>query len=75
MRNWLPWVCLAVFVALIAAAPWRRPDPHHEFILRLISKLEDTSAAEQPAAGAMESEDLEHRNAARSPDRSSGPGV
>lgn len=38
----LPLLLLAVVVILVAAMPWRRPDPHHQFMLELLkSHLED----------------------------------
>lgn len=41
MSNWLPWALL-VFVALaLAAMPWRRPHPNHEFMLHMLQHLGD----------------------------------
>jgi hypothetical protein len=31
-----PLALLAVFVVLLAAMPWRRPHPNHQFILELL---------------------------------------
>jgi hypothetical protein len=38
----LPLALLAVFVILLAAMPWHRPHPNHQFMLELLrSQLED----------------------------------
>ena len=44
MSIWLPLALLALLVALLAAMPWRRAHPNHQFILELLRLLED----EQP---------------------------
>jgi len=37
-----PLALLAVLVILLAAMPWRRPHPNHQFMLELLrSQLED----------------------------------
>jgi hypothetical protein len=37
-----PLALLAVFVILLAAMPWHRPHPNHQFMLELLrSQLED----------------------------------
>lgn len=46
MSNWLPWALL-VFVALVLAAmPWRRPHPNHEFMLHTLPLLGDEGSDE-----------------------------
>jgi hypothetical protein len=46
MSNWLPWALL-VFVALVLAAmPWRRPHPNHEFMLHMLRLLGDEGSDE-----------------------------
>jgi len=38
----VPLALLAVIVILLAAMPWRRPHPNHQFMLELLrSQLED----------------------------------
>lgn len=76
MRNWLPWACIAVSLIAVAAMPWRRPDPHHEFIFHLLTNLEDESATVGSSRGASsEVDSLGHRTAASNSHRSSGLGV
>ena len=42
MSEAFPLVLLAGFVVLLAAMPWRRPPPNHQFMLELLrSRLED----------------------------------
>jgi hypothetical protein len=47
MRNLLPWILLSICLVIIAAMPWRRPDPHHEFAFQLVRNLPE----EQSVAG------------------------
>ncbi len=47
MSDWLPWSALGFILLLIAAMPWRRPHPNHEFMLRMWALLEDTSSKEE----------------------------
>ncbi len=55
MPKWLPWALLAVAVLLLAAMPWRRPHPNHEFMLRQWSRLsEDTHEQPPPTSGSKE---------------------
>jgi len=76
MRNWLPWACIAMSIVVVAAMPWHRPDPHHEFILHLLTSLGDDSADSESSHGATsEVDSLEHRTAAGNTHRSSGLGV
>jgi len=44
VSNWLPWALLGFVVIVLAAVPWRRPHPNHEFILHLLRLLEDQDA-------------------------------
>lgn len=44
MSNWLPWALLGFVVIVLAAMPWRRPHPNHEFMLNLLRLLEDEDA-------------------------------
>jgi len=39
MEYLLPLSLLAVFVVLLAAMPWRRPDPNHEFMIEICRRL------------------------------------
>jgi hypothetical protein len=41
MSEALPLVLLALVVAFLAAMPWSRPHPNHEFMLELLRILED----------------------------------
>ncbi len=41
MSIWLPLALLALVVVLLAAMPWRRPHPNHQFMLELLRLLED----------------------------------
>lgn len=68
MRNWLPWILLCVYIVIIAAAPWCRPDPHHEFALQLIRNL-----PEDPATG--EEQQIGTGTRTGSPDRNIGTGI
>lgn len=40
MSNWLPLALLGFVVIVLAAMPWRRPHPNHEFMLHLLRLLE-----------------------------------
>ena len=40
MNNWLPWALLIFVVMVLAAMPWRRPHPNHEFMLHMLGLLE-----------------------------------
>lgn len=66
MRNWLPWILLTTCLAIIAAMPWRRPDPHHEFAFHLVRNLPE----EQSATG--EEHDIGPGTSSGSPDRTIG---
>ena len=49
MGSWLPWALLVFVAILLMAMPWRRPDPHHEFMLNLLQLLkQDDSAGSDP---------------------------
>ena len=41
MWNWLPWALFGSVAILLAAMPWRRPHPNHEFILQMLRLLMD----------------------------------
>ncbi len=65
MRTLFPWICLIGFLVAVAAMPWRRPDPHHDFILGLLHYLEDDPAIiETSGVTAPEAALLEHHTAA-----------
>jgi hypothetical protein len=51
MRNLLPWISFAASLIVVAAMPWRSPDPHHEFIFHLLTNLGDDSTAPGLAHG------------------------
>jgi hypothetical protein len=44
MSWWLDLAVLAIFVLLLAAMPWKRPHPNHEFMLQMLRLLEDENA-------------------------------
>jgi hypothetical protein len=37
MSDALPFALLALVVAFVAAMPWQRPHPNHDFMLKLLS--------------------------------------
>lgn len=39
MSDWFPWAVLGLLVLLLAAMPWHRPHPNHEFMLKLLRFL------------------------------------
>jgi hypothetical protein len=41
MSEALPFALLALFIVLLAAMPWRRPHPNHQFMLELLRLLEE----------------------------------
>ena len=41
MSEALPFALLALFVVLLAAMPWHRPHPNHQFMLDLLQVLGD----------------------------------
>jgi hypothetical protein len=41
MSIWLPLAMLALVVLLLAAMPWHRPHPNHQFMLELLRLLAD----------------------------------
>jgi hypothetical protein len=58
MSEALPLVLFAVLVLLLAAMPWHRPHPNHQFVLELLrTQLEDEQAATHDAPVA----NVEHR--------------
>ncbi len=76
MRTLLPWICLSFCVIVVLAMPWRRPDPHHDFILNLLHQLEDDSqVTEASGVTAPEAALLEHHTVARNIDGNSGSRV
>jgi len=51
MSEALPFALLAVVVVLLAAMPWRRPHPNHQFmleLLRLLGEDEQTNSCDSP---------------------------
>ena len=47
----IPFALMAVFVVLLAAMPWRRPHPNHQFMLeflRLLEEDEQTRSCDSP---------------------------
>jgi hypothetical protein len=76
MRTLLPWICLAFCLIAVSAMPWRRTDPHHDFIIDLLQHLNDDSES-IGASGvtAPEAALLEHRTAAGNSDGNSRPRV
>ncbi len=76
MRTLLPWICLSFCVIVASAMPWRRPDPHHDFILTLLHQLEDDSqVTEASGVTAPEAALLEHHTVVGNPDSNSGSRV
>jgi hypothetical protein len=41
MAYWLPWVLLCFVAVLLAAMPWHRPYPNHQFMLHMLGLLQD----------------------------------
>ena len=39
MSLLLPWILAVIAIALVAAMPWRRSDPHHEFVFEICRRL------------------------------------
>lgn len=60
MRGWMPWALLAVLIVLVAAAPWRRVDPKHEFIVNLLSNLGSEDSTDQFASANGKADTLGH---------------
>ncbi len=76
MRTLLPWICLIFCLIVVSAMPWRRPDPHHDFILHLLHELEDEpQVTEASGVTAPEAALVEHHTAAGNTDRHSGSRV
>ena len=51
MSEALPLALLALLVVLLAAMPWHRPHPNHQFILELLRLLEEdepTNSCDSP---------------------------
>jgi hypothetical protein len=44
VANWLPWALLVFIAVVLAAMPWRRPHPNHEFMLHMLRLLEEDAA-------------------------------
>lgn len=73
MRTLLPWICLAACLIVVSVMPWRRSDPHHDFILNLLHQLEDDSqGTEASGVTAPEAAPLGHHTATGNPDRNRG---
>jgi len=45
MSNWMPWALVVLFVLLLAAMPWRRTHPNHDFMFDMLRLLEDKDDA------------------------------
>ena len=72
MRTLLPWICLAILLVAVSAMPWRRTDPHHDFIIDLLQHLnDDPDSIEGSGVTAPEAALLEHRTAAGNTDSNS----
>jgi len=39
MAHLLPWILALIAIGLVAAMPWWRCDPRHEFIFELLRRL------------------------------------
>ncbi len=39
MQQWLSLTMLALVALLVGTAPWRRADPKHEFIFKLLMNV------------------------------------
>lgn len=64
MSDWLPWALLVFVVMVLAAMPWRRPHPKHEFMLHMLQLLEDEDtsvAGESLHNGGRPNTDAKHR--------------
>lgn len=51
MSEALPLALLALIVVLLAAMPWHRPHPNHQFMLELLRLLEEdepTNSCDSP---------------------------
>jgi hypothetical protein len=51
MSEALPLALLALLVVLLAAMPWHRPHPNHQFmlgLLRLLEEDEQTNSCDSP---------------------------
>ncbi len=69
MRNTLPWICLVACLLAVSAMPWRRTDPHHEFIFNLLHRLDDDAeVSEASALNEPEAVSIGHRTATGNPD-------
>lgn len=85
MRNQLPLAILFLVAVILAAMPWRRPDPRHEFIFEMYSRLAEGAPAcvregdvsVVKAGGQLvapgEIRESEHRTAAGHTDGAGGP--
>lgn len=76
MSEWLPWALLVLVVMVLAAMPWRRPHPNHEFMLHMLRLLEDDNtsvASESLPNGRRPNTDAKHRPG--SPDTTGMTGV
>ncbi len=57
MPKWLPWALLIVAIILLAAMPWHRPHPNHEFMLSQWSRLSEDTPEQPPDGGPKENTD------------------
>ncbi len=64
MPRWLPWALLVLLVLLVAAMPWRRPHPNHQFMLEQWSRLREDLPEEPPDKHSRRVPDGEHVAAA-----------
>ncbi len=72
MKNALPWICLVACLFAVLAMPWRRTDPHHDFIFSLLHQLEgDAENIDASPLSAAEAAPIGHRTAPHNPDRHS----
>ncbi len=60
MPDLLPWSILLVTVLLVVAMPWRRSDPHHEFMSELCRRLKRGEASTPDALGSDEANPRDH---------------
>jgi len=51
--SWcLDLAVLAIFLLLVAAMPWKRPDPNHVFALEMLKLLKDENSEHDAEQGA-----------------------
>jgi hypothetical protein len=52
MSWWLDLAVVAIFILLVAAMPWKRPDPNYVFALEMLELLKDKNAEHNAEQGA-----------------------